>query len=99
VYFDQPMPQCIAKNHTNVQACASPNPNPTAHSHQAAERAETLSLGERFINPLSWICTTTCSPVIGSFLAYLNNAHLDATYVTFLSSVMQSALQKVLAPR
>jgi SGNH domain (fused to AT3 domains) len=98
VYLNQPMPQCIAANHSNVQACASPNPNPTAHSHEAAERAETLSLGARFINPLSWICTTTCSPVIGSFLAYLNNAHLDATYVTFLSTVMQSALEKVLAP-
>ena len=99
VYFNEPMPQCLAAHPTAVQLCATSNPNTASHGHQAAERAETLSLGARFINPLSWICTSTCSPVIGSFLAYLNNAHLDATYVTFLSGVMQAALQKVLGPR
>jgi SGNH domain (fused to AT3 domains) len=98
VYFSEPLPQCLAANDTNVQACASPNPNLTAHSHQAVERREALALGAKFINPLPWICTTMCSPVIGSFLAYLNSAHLDATYVTFLSTVMQGALQKVLTP-
>ncbi len=98
VYFNEPLPQCLAAYPTDVQQCAAANPNTTSHSHQAVERQEALRLGARFINPLPWICTTTCSPVIGSFLAYLNSEHLDATYVTYLSSVMQSALERVLAP-
>jgi hypothetical protein len=99
VYFNEPLPQCLAANPTAVQQCAAANPNAASHAHESAERTEALSLGAAFINPLSWLCTSTCSPVIGSFLVYLNNAHLDATYVTFLSTVMQAALQKVLAPR
>lgn len=97
VYFNEPMPQCLAAHPTAVQECASTNPNPSSHGHQAAERLEAKSQRAGFINPLSWICSTTCSPVIGSFLAYLNSAHLDATYVAFLTNVMQAALQKVLA--
>lgn len=97
VYFNQPMPQCIDAYPTNVQQCAAPNPNTTSHSHELAERSEALALGAGFIDTLPWICTKTCSPVIGSFLAYLNSAHLDATYVTFLSRVMQASMQKLLS--
>jgi SGNH domain (fused to AT3 domains) len=98
-YFNEPLPECLAANPTAVQQCSTANPNTASHGHEAAERTEALLLGAAFINPLSWLCTSTCSPVIGSFLAYLNNAHLDATYVTFLSNVMYAALQKVLAPQ
>jgi SGNH domain-containing protein len=95
-YFNQPMPQCLAANPSNVQQCASPNPNPTAHGHQSAEHIEATKLHVPFINVLPWICTTTCSGVIGGFLPYLNSTHLDATYITFLTNVLQTALVKVL---
>lgn len=96
-YFNQQMPECLAAYPSSVQKCASPNPNTTSHGHESAEGVEAVKLGAAFINVLPWICTTTCSPVIGTFLPYLNNTHLDATYVTFLSKVMQAALGKVLA--
>jgi hypothetical protein len=96
VYFSQPMPQCLAAHPTGVQQCASPNPNAASHGHQSAEHVEATKLGVGFIDPLHWVCTTTCSPVIGGFLPYLNSAHLDATYVTYLTNVMQTALQGVL---
>ena len=96
VYFNEPLPQCLAANPTEVQQCATTNPNATSHGHQSAERVEALSLGASVINPLSWLCTSTCSPVIGSFLPYLNNTHLDVTYVTYLSGVLQASLVKVL---
>jgi SGNH domain (fused to AT3 domains) len=96
VYFNEPMPQCIDTYPSNVQQCASPNPNTSSRSHELAERSEAIALGAGFIDALPWICTKSCSPVIGSFLAYLNSTHLDATYVTFLSRVMQASLQKLL---
>lgn len=95
-YMSQPMPQCLAAYPSNVQQCASPNPNATSHGHQSAERVEATRLAVPFINTLRWVCTSTCSPVIGGFLPYLNSTHLDATYVTFLSNVMQTELQQVL---
>jgi SGNH domain (fused to AT3 domains) len=95
-YFNLPMPDCLAANPSSVQSCASPNPNSTSHGHASAEKLEAIALDERFIETLPWACTKTCSPVIGSFLPYLNSTHLDATYVTYLTKVMQSALVKVL---
>ena len=95
-YMSKDPPECLAAYPSGVQRCASPNPNLSSHGHEAAERNEARRLGVRFINTLPWICTRTCSPVIGSFLVYLNNAHLDATYVAYLSQVMTAALRRVL---
>jgi hypothetical protein len=96
VYLNQPLPQCLAANPANVQQCASPNPNVASHGHASAERFESVKLGAPFINTLRWVCTTTCSPVIGGFLPYLNTSHLDATYVTYLTNVMETALERAL---
>jgi len=95
-YFSQQMPECLAAYPSSVQKCASPNPDRSSHGHESAESVEAGKLGVAFIDVLPWMCSTTCSPVIGNFLPYLNSTHLDATYVTFLSKVMQTALGKVL---
>jgi SGNH domain (fused to AT3 domains) len=96
VYLQRPMPECLAAYPTDVQACATANPNLAAHSHEAAEREAARAAGASFINVLPWVCTARCSPVIGPFLVYLNQAHLDVAYVTFLSKVMTSAIRRVL---
>jgi hypothetical protein len=98
-YLEKPMPQCLAANPTSVQQCASPNPNPASHSNAAAERLAAQGTGAGFVNPLSWICARSCSPVVGNFLVYLNSTHLDATYTAFLSNVMQTAIQRLLATK
>jgi len=96
VFMSNALPQCLAAEPTHVQACASPNPNLAVHGHEAAEGEAARAAGARFIDTLPWVCTQRCSPVIGPFLVYLNGAHLDATYVTYLSRVMQARLVALL---
>ena len=96
VYMPYQMPACLDANPTNVQYCAAPNPNTMSHSNEPAEVAEAKTLHIGYINPLPWICTKTCSPVIGNFLVYLDEAHLDETYVAFLATVMQEAVKPLL---
>lgn len=96
VYMSKALPECLAAYPRSVQACASPNPNLAAHSHEAAERDAARAAGAKFIDTLPWTCSASCSPVIGPFLVYLNSAHLDATYVSYLSGVMLTALERVL---
>ena len=96
VYMERTLPQCLAAYPSTVQSCSTQNPNLAAHGHEAAERDAAKAAGARFINTLPWVCTARCSPVIGPFLVYLNQAHLDVTYVTYLSRVMTSAVRRVL---
>jgi hypothetical protein len=87
---------CLASHPTAVQSCAQVNPDPAAHWHGPAEQAEAKIIKIGFINTMPWVCTTTCSPVIGSFLPYLDQSHLDETYVNYLSTVMTTAVKGVL---
>jgi hypothetical protein len=96
--MDVSSPQCLAAYPTRVQRCANPSPNPRAvdQSHQAAERAAATADGAGFINPVPWLCTTTCSPVIGTMVTYWDSYHLSNTYTAYLSKVMGAALSSAL---
>ena len=95
--FDQAPPQCLAAFPTQVQKCDSPNPNPDRPDLQVAEVAAAKAANVLYVNPSKWLCTsTTCSPVIGSFIVYYDAFHLTCTYAAYLSGVLQSALKRVL---
>lgn len=96
--MDVSSPQCLAAYPTSVQRCANPSPNPRAvdQSHQAAERAAATADGAGFINPVPWLCTKTCSPVIGTMVTYWDSYHLSNTYTAYLSKVMGAALTAAL---
>jgi hypothetical protein len=87
---------CLASNPGDVQACAVPDPNPKAPGQQLAEAAAAKADAVRYVDPTKWLCTTTCSPVIGEFFAYYDTFHLSCTYAAFLSGVLYTALKPVL---
>jgi hypothetical protein len=87
---------CLASNPTNVQACSVPDPNPSRPNHEPAEQTAAKAEGSLFVNPGPWLCTTTCSVVIGSFIAYYDEFHISSQYAAYLSGVLQTALKKVL---
>lgn len=96
-YMPQPMPSCLDAYPTSVQTCAAPNPNPAAHNHVAAEQKEAKTLRIGYVNTLPWLCTkTVCSAVIGNFLVYLDESHVDETYAAFLTNVMKAAIKPLL---
>lgn len=96
VTFDTDVPQCLASAPTKVQSCSVPDPNPLRLAHQGAEQAAAKAEGALFVNPLPWLCTKTCSPVIGTYIAYYDQYHVSCEYAAYLSGVLQTALKKVL---
>lgn len=96
VAMDAAPAQCLAAYPTHVQTCSVPNPNPMHPGLQAAEMAAATAEHALYVNPIKWLCTTTCSEVIGSYIAYYDAYHLSCEYAAYLSGVLQSALKKVL---
>jgi SGNH domain (fused to AT3 domains) len=92
-----PLPQCLAANPTAVQSCAVNNPNGKTRQHFAAERAAASAEGVAYLDPQPWLCTATCSPVIGHLVAYYDTFHVSATYAEYLSGVWASALRPLLS--
>jgi hypothetical protein len=92
-------PACLSVHPTAVQDCTTPVANPDAPFADLwnAEKAATVATGAGFIDPIPWICTsTTCSPVVGTYEVYYDWSHLDATYASYLSGVMGTAVKKYL---
>ena len=90
--FSAILPDCLAAYPNHVQQCSTADPNTQETNHFAAEAAAARAKGVPYINPHPWLCTSVCSPVIGSMLGYYNNNHVSATYAAFLSTVWLSAL-------
>ena len=96
VTFDAAVPACLTAFPSSIQSCSAPNPNPARDFHQSAEAAAAKAEGSLFVNPMPWLCTKTCSPVIGSYIAYYDQYHISCVYAAYLSGVLQTALKKIL---
>ena len=97
VFSPKPLPECLAAHPTSVQACAVDNPNGKTRQHFAAERAAASAESVAYLDPQPWLCTATCSPVIGHMVAYYDDFHVSATYAEYLSGVWESAVKALLA--
>lgn len=89
--LDEGAPQCLQRHVDDVQACSTSAKNATVPLSQADLAAATSS-GAKYIDPFSWFCSTTCSPVIGQYLVYRDQLHITATYAEFLTNVLGQAL-------
>jgi hypothetical protein len=88
---------CLAAEHKDVQKCSVHNPNPGEPGHESAEVAAATADSVPYINPNSWLCTpSTCSPVIGHFLAYWDSYHVSVPYSEYLELVLKTALGSAL---
>jgi hypothetical protein len=104
IFSPHPLPNCLAANATDLQACAVQNPNGKTRQHFAAERAAARTEHVDYLNPQPWLCTApptttvrgTCSPVIGNMVAYSDTFHVSATYAEYLSGVWAKALAPLL---
>jgi hypothetical protein len=94
--FSVLLPDCLAAEGNHIQSCSTPDPNPMIPGHYAAEKQAAAATHATYINPQPWLCTTTCSPVIGKYAAYYNNNHVTATYAAYLASVFSAAITPLL---
>jgi SGNH domain (fused to AT3 domains) len=88
---------CLSVFMTSVQVhCSIMSPNPKAPGHQEAEAAATKTTGTTLLRTSQWLCTATCSPIIGQFLAYVDQSHITADYSAYLTDVMAGELKPLL---
>ena len=96
--FVPPIISCLAQHVTHVQSCSTSNVHFAIDGHWTAESEAAAGVGALYVNPLPWLCTAkTCSPVIGSYIAYWDKVHVSAQYAYYLSAVMATALKVPLA--
>jgi hypothetical protein len=95
-YFDSSPPSCLAAFPSDVQRCAVDEPNPAHPGFEDAEAAAARATGAVLVRTTQWLCRSTCSPVIGRFVPYVDAGHISATYATYLRGVMTTALRALL---
>lgn len=96
VPFNAVLPDCLAANPKHIQLCSVTDPNAKVTNHFADELAAAKAEHVPYVNPQRWLCTSTCSPVIGNMVSYYNNQHVSATYAAYLSGVWATALRSLL---
>ncbi len=97
IWSDARPGQCLAMNLKRVQSCATSYTNPTVTGQQLAEQNAARDTNTTFIPTHQWFCTAkTCSPVIGDYITKFDQGHASATYVQYLKTVIQTAIQPLL---
>ncbi len=90
--FPWSIPTCLSQSPSMAKACGVPVASGQASDMHAAESAAAAHTGAFFIPTHQWLCTTSCSAVIQSLVAYTDNDHLTKSYAGYLSGVMGSSL-------
>jgi hypothetical protein len=96
VALDSNSAPCLAAYLSSVQSCSVPNPNPEGTQHFAAEKAAAAAENVMYLDPQSWLCTKTCSLIVGTMAVYQDQYHVTAVYAAFLSGVFTKALKSLL---
>ncbi|MFF5295322.1 SGNH hydrolase domain-containing protein [Paractinoplanes globisporus] len=95
--LDQSAPDCLAAHGSNVPSCFTTRAKATARVWNAADQAAARATGAGYISVLPWLCTTTCTPVVGNVMVYRNRYHLTGTYSRMLNGVLEDALDSLSA--
>ena len=91
-YLPQAGPYCLARHMEDVQACSGPN----SLSHtplDQAEQAAARTTGSQYIALSPWMCSTSCTTVVGNYEVYVDRYHLTIAYARFLEEVVNETLR------
>jgi hypothetical protein len=94
-------PDCLSSVHGSVASCSVPRRD-AVHSDGPVERAAALVGGPavHLVDMNSLICgTTTCSPVVGNVVVYLDQHHLTQTYTETVEPFLERRLLAIPALR
>ena len=91
-YLNQSAPECLAANQSSPQNCNTPASTAVNSSHDASEQTTAQANGATYIDVIPWLCTATCTAIIGNMVVYHNRYHLTATYTRYISGVLGSAI-------
>ena len=84
---------CLAAYPSSIQKCSLPEATPSFTAELAADRAAAKASSVAYVNEVPWICSSTCTAVIGNMIVYNSASHLSATYDAYLTNVLKLALK------
>lgn len=91
--FNEPVPTCLAQHPTKVRTCAVPYANPSTEPHFVAEQSAAAAAKVPYIATRGWLCTATCSAIVGTMVVYFDQGHVSSTYAEYLSGVWKAVLK------
>jgi hypothetical protein len=92
--FTEAPPTCLSRYPTNIQhECSVNNPNHSMAIDPAAEQTAAKAEKVPYLLDQQWFCTSTrCSPVVGNFVTHFDRGHITASYATYLTTVLSTAI-------
>jgi hypothetical protein len=92
-YLDRAATDCLSVHTNDVQACSTPRDKAVRTVYRDAERQVAKQVGARYIDPVPWLCTKVCSPVIHNILVYKDKYHLTSLYTSYLAGSLADAVK------
>ncbi|WP_083473504.1 acyltransferase family protein [Frankia sp. R43] len=91
------VPDCLARNPTNVRRCIVRVAGAKLTEPQRAiEIRGAAAGGAMLVDPVPWLCTKDeCPPIIGDTIVYYDKSHITGTYSTALASYLGPALVRL----
>lgn len=83
---------CLAAHSSDVPACSVPLSGQDKGTLRAAEKPAAQAAGATYIDTMPWVCSSTCTAVIGNFLVYKDLYHLTRAYTEYLEGALGQAL-------
>ena len=95
--FNLNVPSCLSLHPNGLALCGMKNPNTAIPGHEVGEAAAARVANVTYVDPTPYLCTSSsCSPVIGDYVVYVDSQHLAVPYVAYLTGVMTTALSPLL---
>ena len=82
-------PSCLERS--TVTGCSTQR-NAPAYRFTVAEQAAAQASGDQYVRTTPWFCAARCSPIIGHFNVYFDEAHVGLGYTEYLEGVLGQAL-------
>ena len=96
-YLAQTGPDCLTAHETNVQACSTPASQAAVPDHEQTLQAAAQATGAIYISTTPWLCTATCTAVIGNYEVYADSSEITNAYAGYLQGAIAEALRPVMA--
>ena len=84
-------PYCLSRESDRIQECSGP-PDPQFVLYNNAESTAAVASGAHFIDVIPWLCSSSCSFVVGRYETYVAGDHITVGYTYFLEGVLAKAL-------
>jgi peptidoglycan/LPS O-acetylase OafA/YrhL len=89
------IPDCLSSHLKAALECDYSPKHLSDPEKRRAVSAAVAKVGARIVDPKSWMCTPdVCPPVAGNILIYRDQAHVTATFSTWLAPVFEGLLPK-----